>query len=134
MALSGAEKIPAAYEGDRARLAFTPGPRRSEEAMVAQERDEDAPVSRDEQHHAEPDDASDDEIQGKFEEYRRTRDRDLRNELVQDHMRLAEFLARRFAHRGEPLDDLRQVALVGLLKAVERFEPGRGLKFSSFAR
>jgi RNA polymerase sigma-B factor len=101
--------------------------------MVAHERDEDAPESRDEQHHTEPADASDDEIHGKFEEYRRTRDRDLRNELVQDHMRLAEFLARRFAHRGEPLDDLRQVALVGLLKAVERFEPGRGLKFSSFA-
>jgi RNA polymerase sigma-B factor len=69
----------------------------------------------------------------KFVEYRRTRDRDLRNELVEEHMRLAEFLARRFAHRGEPLDDLRQVALVGLLKAVERFEPDRGLQFSSFA-
>ena len=48
-------------------------------------------------------------------------------------MRLAEFLARRFAHRGEAADDLRQVALVGLLKAVERFEPDRGLQFSSFA-
>jgi RNA polymerase sigma-B factor len=69
----------------------------------------------------------------KFVEYRRTRDRALRNELVEEHMRLAEFLARRFAHRGEPLDDLRQVALVGLLKAVERFEPDRGLQFSSFA-
>src|SRR5262249_26767145 len=55
------------------------------------------------------------------------------NELVEEHMRLAEFLARRFVHRGEPLDDLRQVALVGLLKAVERFEPDRGLQFSSFA-
>jgi RNA polymerase sigma-B factor len=69
----------------------------------------------------------------RFEEYRHTRDRDLRNALVEEHMRLAEFLARRFAHRGEPLDDLRQVALVGLLKAVERFEPDRGLQFSSFA-
>lgn len=133
MVVSGAEKVPAAYEGDGATSACTLGPRRSEGAMVAHERDEDAPESRDEQHHTEPADASDDEIHGKFEEYRRTRDRDLRNELVQDHMRLAEFLARRFAHRGEPLDDLRQVALVGLLKAVERFEPGRGLKFSSFA-
>ena len=69
----------------------------------------------------------------KFAEYRRTGDRDLRNELVEEHMRLAEFLARRFAHRGEAADDLRQVALVGLLKAVERFEPDRGLQFSSFA-
>jgi RNA polymerase sigma-B factor len=69
----------------------------------------------------------------KFSEYRRTGDRALRNELVEEHMRLAEFLARRFAHRGEAADDLRQVALVGLLKAVERFEPDRGLQFSSFA-
>ena len=69
----------------------------------------------------------------KFAEYRRTGDRALRNELVEEHMRLAEFLARRFAHRGEAADDLRQVALVGLLKAVERFEPDRGLQFSSFA-
>ncbi len=69
----------------------------------------------------------------RFVEYRRTRDRDLRNALVEEHMRLAEFLARRFTNRGEPLDDLRQVALVGLLKAVERFEPDRGLQFSSFA-
>ena len=69
----------------------------------------------------------------KFKEYRRSGDRALRNELVEEHMRLAEFLARRFAHRGETPDDLRQVALVGLLKAVERFEPDRGLQFSSFA-
>jgi len=69
----------------------------------------------------------------KFQEYRRTGDRGLRNELVEEHVRLAEFLARRFSHRGESPDDLRQVALVGLLKAVERFEPDRGLQFSSFA-
>jgi RNA polymerase sigma-B factor len=69
----------------------------------------------------------------KFKEYRHTGDRAVRNELVEDHVRLAEFLARRFAHRGESSDDLRQVALVGLLKAVERFEPDRGLQFSSFA-
>jgi RNA polymerase sigma-B factor len=73
------------------------------------------------------------EIDARFAEYRRTRDRAIRNQLVQDHMRLAEFLARRFTNRGEPLDDLRQVALVGLVKAVERFEPDRGLQFSSFA-
>ena len=69
----------------------------------------------------------------RFAEYRRTGDRALRNQLVEEHMRLAEFLARRFSHRGEAPEDLRQVALVGLLKAVERFEPDRGLQFSSFA-
>src|SRR5262245_50489472 len=70
---------------------------------------------------------------GLFEEYQRTGDLRIRNELVEHYMRLAEFLARRFANRGEPLDDLRQVALLGLVKAVERFEPERGLQFSSFA-
>ena len=71
--------------------------------------------------------------EARFVAYRRSGDRVLRNELVQEHVRLAEFIARRFAHRGEPLDDLRQVALIGLVKAVERFEPDRGLQFSSFA-
>lgn len=69
----------------------------------------------------------------RFAEYRRTSDRHLRNEIVEHYLRLSEFLARRFLNRGEPLDDLRQVALVGLIKAVERFDPERGLQFSSFA-
>jgi len=68
-----------------------------------------------------------------FDEYRRTGDLRVRNQLVEHYTRLAEFLARRFTNRGEPLDDLRQVALLGLVKAVERFEPDRGLQFSSFA-
>ena len=69
----------------------------------------------------------------RFFEYRRTRSRVLRNELIEQHRGFAEYLARRFGDRGEPLDDLRQVALVGLLKAVERFEPERGLSFTTFA-
>src|SRR5215212_580835 len=64
---------------------------------------------------------------------RRLADHAIRNEIVEHYTRLAEFLARRFTNRGEPLDDLRQVALVGLLKAVERFEPERGVQFTSFA-
>lgn len=73
------------------------------------------------------------ETLARFTEYQRTRDRRLRDELVEDHVRLAEYLARRYANRGESMDDLRQVALVGLFKAVERFQPDRGLQFSSFA-
>jgi RNA polymerase sigma-B factor len=73
------------------------------------------------------------ETLARFVEYQRTRDRRLRDELVEEHVRLAEYLARRYANRGEPIDDLRQVALVGLFKAVERFQPDRGLQFSSFA-
>ena len=73
------------------------------------------------------------EMLARFVDYRRTGDRNIRNELVQHYLRLAEFLARRFMNRGEPFDDLRQVALVGLIKSVERFDPDRGLQFSSFA-
>jgi RNA polymerase sigma-B factor len=69
----------------------------------------------------------------RFAEYRRTGDRGVRNELVERYAGIAESVARRYRYRGEPLDDLRQVALVGLLKAVERFDPSRGLQFSTFA-
>src|SRR5213596_897088 len=74
-----------------------------------------------------------DELRQKFAEYAESRDQALRDELIAAHLGLAEYLARRFANRGEPLDDLVQVALLGLLKAVERFDPSRGLEFSTFA-
>ena len=69
----------------------------------------------------------------RLEEYRRTRSRELRNALVEEYMGLAEAMAHRYSHRGEPIEDLSQVAMVGLLKAVERFEPTRGVRFTSFA-
>lgn len=56
-----------------------------------------------------------------------------RDEIVTMHLPLAAFLARRFRDRGESLDDLTQVANIGLLKAVDRFEPDRGVEFSTFA-
>jgi RNA polymerase sigma-B factor len=68
-----------------------------------------------------------------FTEYRQTGERSLRNRLVELHRSLAILLAQRFADRGEPFDDLVQVAVVGLLKAVERYDPVRGVAFSSFA-
>jgi RNA polymerase sigma-B factor len=72
-------------------------------------------------------------VDERFVIYRHTRQRRLRDELVEEHAGLARLLARRFANRGETTDDLVQVALVGLLKAVERFDPGRGFQFSTFA-
>jgi RNA polymerase sigma-B factor len=57
----------------------------------------------------------------------------LRERLVAAHLPLARNIARRFSHRGEPQDDLDQVATVGLINAVDRFEPGRGSDFLSFA-
>ena len=68
-----------------------------------------------------------------FAEYSRTGDIVLRDRLVQAHMGLASYLARRFANRGQPLDDLVQVASLGLLKAVDRFDPGLGIEFSTYA-
>jgi RNA polymerase sigma-B factor len=74
-----------------------------------------------------------DELREKFDEYARTGDRSLRDEIIAAQVGLAEYLARRFKNRGEPVEDLVQVALLGLLKAVERFDPTRGLEFSTFA-
>jgi RNA polymerase sigma-B factor len=73
------------------------------------------------------------ELRAKLEEYAQTGDKVLRDEIVASQVGLAEYLARRFKNRGEPIEDLIQVALLGLLKAVERFDPGRGLEFSTFA-
>lgn len=50
-----------------------------------------------------------------------------------DHMPLVTALARRYANRGEPLDDLIQVGTIGLIKAIDRFDPERGTALASFA-
>ncbi|MDP9496154.1 MAG: RNA polymerase sigma factor SigF [Actinomycetota bacterium] len=57
----------------------------------------------------------------------------LRDELVEQHLPLVEYLARRFRNRGEPLDDLVQVATIGLIKSVDRFDLDRGVEFSTYA-
>src|SRR5688500_3525954 len=79
------------------------------------------------------DDREREQLRQKFAQYAESGDQRLRDELIEAHLRLAEHLARRFANRGVPLDDLVQVASLGLVKAVERFDPGRGLEFSTFA-
>ena len=72
-------------------------------------------------------------LRARFAEFAETRDPATRDELVEAHLGLAEYLARRFANRGEPLDDLIQVASLGLVKAVDRFDPGREVEFSTYA-
>jgi len=57
----------------------------------------------------------------------------LREEIVQAWLPMAERLAGRFRNRGESLDDLRQVAALGLVKAVDRYDPRRGTAFESYA-
>jgi RNA polymerase sigma-B factor len=68
-----------------------------------------------------------------FREWRADRDRGARDELVQRHLGLARKLAARYARANEPFDDLFQVASLGLVKAIDRFDPDRGIAFSSFA-
>jgi RNA polymerase sigma-B factor len=58
---------------------------------------------------------------------------DLREKLVTEHLPVAEHIARRFGNRGESREDLVQVATVGLINAVDRFDPSRGTDFLSFA-
>jgi RNA polymerase sigma-B factor len=56
-----------------------------------------------------------------------------RDALVEQHLPLVEHLARRFRNRGEPYDDLVQVATIGLIKSVDRFDLERGVEFSTYA-
>lgn len=75
----------------------------------------------------------DHETRALFERYRATGDRDARDQIVAAHHWLAAQCARRFANRGEPLDELTQVAFVGVFKAAERFDPEFGVPFTAFA-
>jgi RNA polymerase sigma-B factor len=65
--------------------------------------------------------------------YRESGDRELRDRLVEAHIGLVHQLARRFANRGEALDDLVQAGSIGLVKAVERFDPDHGAEFAAYA-
>ncbi len=65
--------------------------------------------------------------------YALTHDPALRGELLSAYQGLAYSLAARFSRRGEDLDDLKQVALIGLLHAIDRFDPARGTELTTFA-
>ena len=68
-----------------------------------------------------------------FRLYREEGDEEAREQLVMSHMNLVRYLAGKFRNRGEPLDDLIQVGYLGLIKAVDRFDPSRGIEFTTFA-
>lgn len=57
----------------------------------------------------------------------------IRSDLVEMHLPLVRYVAQRYADRGEPLDDVMQAGTLGLINAVDRFEPDRGVAFSTYA-
>ncbi|MBJ7610233.1 MAG: SigB/SigF/SigG family RNA polymerase sigma factor [Candidatus Dormibacteraeota bacterium] len=66
-------------------------------------------------------------------DYRERHDPDVRERLVELNSDLVHFIARRFANRGEPLEDIEQVGFLGLINAIERFDPSLENEFSTFA-
>jgi RNA polymerase sigma-B factor len=75
----------------------------------------------------------DDPMAALLAEYARTRDAQLRDEVVLASMDLVEHLAQRYRFAGEPVEDLVQEGTIGLINAVEMFDPSRGVKFSTYA-
>ena len=67
-----------------------------------------------------------------FKEYKKTHDKKIRNELVSRYIHIAKILASKSAAYGVEFDDLYQVACIGIILAVERFDPDRGIQFSTF--
>jgi RNA polymerase sigma-B factor len=57
----------------------------------------------------------------------------VRDALIETHMPLVHHLARRYADRGEPIEDVTQVATIGLIQAIDKFDPDRGSAFSTYA-
>jgi RNA polymerase sigma-B factor len=73
------------------------------------------------------------EVNAMFARLRETHDPATRDALVLAHQHLASYFARRFRDRGEPLEDLVQVAQIGLINAVDRYDPTRGVRFGTYA-
>ena len=67
-----------------------------------------------------------------FSEYRQTRDKALRNKLVENYLYIAEILAKKFSGRGVEYDDLFQVASEALIAGVEKFDPDLGNQFTTY--
>jgi RNA polymerase sigma-B factor len=74
-----------------------------------------------------------DDVVGLFAELRRSGDPQLRRKLIERHLPLARSIAYRYRYTPQPLDDLFQVASLGLVKAVDAFDPERGAAFSTYA-
>jgi RNA polymerase sigma-B factor len=77
--------------------------------------------------------ANSEKLEEQVERYARSRDARLRESLIHHQRGLVEALASRFTRRGAPIEDLIQVGTVGLIMALDRFDPTLGVKFSTYA-
>ena len=68
-----------------------------------------------------------------FRRFKEEGDAEARDQLIVNHINLVRFLASKFKNRGESLEDLIQVGTIGLIKAIDRFDPERGLEFTTYA-
>ena len=68
-----------------------------------------------------------------FRQYKEEDSSEARDQLIVSHLNLVRFLASKFKNRGESLEDLVQVGTIGLIKAIDRFDPDRGLEFTTYA-
>ncbi|HLR21692.1 MAG TPA: SigB/SigF/SigG family RNA polymerase sigma factor [Tissierellaceae bacterium] len=76
---------------------------------------------------------SKEEIKSLFKKFKETESKDIRDQLIENHLYIAEILSKKYSNRGIDYDDIFQVASVGLIYAVDRFDVDKGFEFSSFA-
>lgn len=74
-----------------------------------------------------------DNIRDLFINYKKNRDKEIRDILIEKHLYIAEILSKRYANRGIEYDDIYQVASIGLIFAIDRYDISKGFEFSSFA-
>ncbi|HAR62276.1 MAG: B/F/G family RNA polymerase sigma-70 factor [Candidatus Margulisiibacteriota bacterium] len=68
-----------------------------------------------------------------FCEYYSTRQKELRDRIVSENLNLVKYIARKFLNRGEPLEDIIQVGTIGLMKAIDRYDPNQDIEFATYA-
>src|SRR5690554_1007461 len=86
------------------------------------------------QHDKEKNNASEKaELKKMFRQYKDNPSRELRDVLIERHLYIAEILAKKYANRGIDYDDIYQVACIGLIYAIDRYDIDKGFEFSSFA-
>ncbi len=73
------------------------------------------------------------EIKELFKNYSKNKDKSTRDKLIEKHIYIAEILSKKYANRGIEYDDIYQVACIGLIYAIDRYDMDKGYEFSSFA-